>query len=155
MSNKLDQENDDEILAVSFNHIITLWRYNQNAGDGVLFLGDLIHCDSNDPIKHLKFVNNNNLLVAHTNFLNLWNIKLPNKAVDASDESLLKNLSNNIQFNCTWSQQTSSDVLFICENPVEKEKLIVFTSKMQLQINEETSTTIQGLIKIFFYFQKI
>ena len=122
-----------DLVSVSFNHITTIWQYDQY---GLMFLNDLIHCDPSDHIKEMKLIGNN-LLVSHFNFLNVWSITVPKKAL--SDVTL----ENKIKFICTWSHETT-EVLNITENPTKPCELILFIKKMQKQINEETSTEIQG-----------
>lgn len=122
-----------DLVSVSFNHITTIWQYDQY---GLMFLNDLIHCDPDDHIKGIKFIKNS-LLVSHLNFLNVWSITVPEKAI--SDTSV----EEKIKFVCVWSHETS-EVLNITEHPSNKDELILFIKKMQKQINEETSTEIQG-----------
>ncbi len=59
----IDLDDNNCLVAVSFNHISTLWMFNEQ--DGVVFINDLIHSNLNDHVKQLMFLSKNNLLVLH------------------------------------------------------------------------------------------
>ena len=129
------------LVAVSFNHIATVWQYDQY---GVLFLNDLIHCDMNDPIKQFKFIDRH-LLVAHANCLNVWHFK--NSAT--TSEQLLANNANQLNISCVWSEEISQ-CLHMCVNPLNSSQIILFLKRKQNQLNEETSTEIQSRSPSFY-----
>jgi len=59
----IDLDDNNCLVAVSFNHISTFWMFNEQ--DGVVFINDLIHSNLNDHVKQLMFLSKNNLLVLH------------------------------------------------------------------------------------------
>lgn len=115
-----------DLIAVAFNHITTIWLYNQY--DGVTFLNDLIHCNPNDFIQQMKFINNDHLLVRHEKFLNLWSI---NATKD-----------DKFQMKCKWSS-LHEKILHMCENPSDKSQIVLFM-KESSQKNEDNQTSIQS-----------
>lgn len=122
-----------DLVAVSFDHITTIWHYDQY---GVIFLSDLIHCDPEDLIRDIQFLGNK-LLVSHANCLNVWNLELPKKTSEL-DMALIED----IKFSCLWSQDIS-EVLYVTKNPVDPTELILFVKKSQKQVNEDTLTEVQ------------
>ena len=135
---------DINLVAVSFNHIATIWQYDQY---GVVFLSGLIHCDAADAIKEMRFVDNN-LVVSHLNFVNLWKIQVPVESADSGVEMLT---TDRIKFSCVWSHEIT-EVLTMIENPMNSTELLLFIKKSQRQINEETSTEIQSIVNLFCFF---
>ena len=133
----------NDIIAVSFSHITTLWNYD--AYEGVTFLNDLIHCDSNDTIKEVKFVQENFLLCVHHKCLNVWSLKNESKKNNA-DLQLMKTLNETMsEITCVWSSLID-EVLEVCENPLQKSQFILFVkSKSQLKnTNEQLPTEIKS-----------
>jgi len=62
----IDLDDNNCLIAVSFNHISTLWYvWMFNEQDSVVFINDLIHSNLNDHVKQLMFLSKNNLLVLH------------------------------------------------------------------------------------------
>lgn len=120
-------EQDVDLVAVSFNHTCTIWSHGE---DGLTFINDLIHCDTNDLIRQVKFLNSDHLVVMHEKYLNLWSIS------DDSKSSM----------RCEWSTQLN-DLIYMCENPLNSAQVILFTklNKTQTVDNEEdSSSTIQS-----------
>jgi len=122
-----------DLLAISFNHIVTIWQYDQY---GLALLNDLVHCDPADHIVGLKFVEGH-LLVAHMNFLNVWSLTVPSQqAIDVSP-------GNKIKVRCVWSHETN-EVLHVSVDASHPAEVILFIKKSQKQINEEAATEIQS-----------
>ena len=116
-----------DLVAVSFNHITTIWVYNEH--EGVIFLNDLIHCDPNDFIRQIKFINNDHLLVMHEKFLNLWSIN------DTTDQKFL--------MKCKWSGQYEN-ILYMCENPSDKSQIILLMNESLNSIDDDNKISIQS-----------
>jgi hypothetical protein len=119
-----------DLLAVSFNHVVTIWLHSEQ--DGMSFINDLIHCDSSDLVKQLKFVGSSHLLVAHENYLNLWSVN------DGSNEKIL--------MKCKWSIQINN-MLFMATHPTDSNQVVmVFNEKTNANSTEDDSlTNLQGI----------
>jgi len=128
-------DGDIDLIAVSFDHITTMWHYDQY---GVVFLSDLIHCDPEDAIKDVKFIGNT-LLVSHFNCLNLWSVEMQKK----SNELEMLTSVEEMNFSCIWSHDTS-EVLYVTKNPVDCDELVLFIKKSQKQVNEDILTEVQS-----------
>lgn len=124
-----------DLVAVSFDHITTMWHYDQY---GVVFITDLIHCDPEDLVRDVQFIGINKLLVSHVNCLNLWSIELPKKTSE-----LKMALIEDMKLSCVWSQDTP-EVLYVTKNPVDPAELILFIKNSQKQVNEDTLTEVQS-----------
>jgi len=145
---QIDFSND--LIVISFGHIVTLWNYN--AYDGVTFLNDLIHCNASDLIKEIKFMQNNFLLCVHNKCLNVW--KLKNEEKTSTDLQLIKSgheVDSFSDIKCVWSVPCD-EVLEIAENPLKKSQFILFIktagAKHMKSSNEQIPTEIQS--KLFF-----
>ena len=114
---------DHDLIAVSFDHILTLWSYDEMFGVG--FLVDLIHCDSIDHIKQFSLVNGEHLLVVHKNCLNLW--KMKNDDVD-------------LVTSCIWSSRLDlNETCVVMEENFFKnsQQLLIFIKKEKNDDREE------------------
>ena len=128
-----------DLIAVSFGHVVTLWLIE--AG-GLSFVSDLIHCDPEDPVSHLKFAGNY-LLAAHKFSLNLWNLMPFNLNNNNSNQFELESLINKIRPMCLWSE-SFNEVLSISANPIDATKLILISQKANKKINDEITTEIKS-----------
>ena len=119
-----------DLVIVAFNHILTIWNYDEY--DGVSLLADLVHCDSNDPIKELTVVDDNHILVVHENCLNLWNIKMLNN-LNIDRVQLLNS--------CIWSQRLDSNescvVLSLPEGDDKERKILKKSQVLLLFIKKD------------------
>jgi WD40 repeat protein len=119
-----------DLVIVSFNHILTVWNYDDY--DGVSLMSDLIHCDSNDPIKQFTIVDDNHILAVHDNCLNLWNIKLLNNLNIEKVQLLSK---------CVWSQRLdpneSCNILSLPNNDNNQTKILQKSQVLLLFIKKD------------------
>ena len=128
------------LIAVSFGHIITLWNYEK---DGLTLITDLIHCDPEDYVTHIKMIDHH-LLVAHKTCLNLWNLTpVNNKSNDLELESLIKK----IRPVCVLSESLG-EVLMMVENPLTQSQLLLFIQKNMKKVNDESTTEVQSKLWI-------
>jgi hypothetical protein len=135
------------MLAVSFNHILTLWNYDSNTGGSISFSDDLIHCDSNDSITHINFFNEKYLLIAHKNSVNVWRIESNN----LDDNLLIKSQNSELNIKCVWSNSISDNILQIQNSPF-KNQLVFFSSLLHESQESDSQTTIKSwfLIDLIF-----
>lgn len=129
--------NNNDLISVSFNHIITLWKYDIDGS--ISFIDDLIHCDLTDKIKSIKLIDKSNLLVVHQNCLNVWNFKYTSSN-DSAD--LLAGLNDTLISDCIWNTQFQG-VLNVESNPAKQNQLLLFT-RDQLNSSNDVSTKITG-----------
>ncbi len=122
-----------DLIAVSFNHIATIWQYDQY---GLVLLNDLVHCDPVDHIVELKFIDNH-LLVAHVNFLNVWSMNA------ASQQTLSMSPGDKMKLRCVWSHETN-EVLHMTVEENNPSQVVLFIKKSQKQVNEEAATEVQS-----------
>ena len=124
-------DNNGDLISVAFNHIVTLWSYDS---DGISFKNDLIHCDTNDLIKEIRFINANHLLVVHNNCLNVWFINRNSNDLLTNEEQAAS---------CVWSSQIDN-VLAVSENPYVKSQFVLCIKSNVLLRNEDTPAEIKG-----------
>jgi hypothetical protein len=129
------------IVAASFNHIIALWDYDASQGS-ISFIDDLIHCDANSPIRHVRLVADNYLLVAYENSVNLWkigNIDDDTARKTQSDLELLEPVKNKLVLECLWSSGNLDQIVKI-ESNSNNDQLILF-------MRQSSSTSSKTIIK--------
>jgi hypothetical protein len=133
-----------DLVIVAFNHILTIWNYDEY--DGVSLMNDLIHCDSNDPIKQFTILNDKNILAVHDNCLNFWSIKMLN---DFNIERV------QLAANCVWSQRLDSNescvILPLQESEDDVRKILkksqVFLSFIKKDKNEDNKNEAKSSIR--------
>ncbi|CAF0710964.1 unnamed protein product [Brachionus calyciflorus] len=111
--------NNKDYVAVSFEHIATLWKIDYDKS--LSFVDDLIHCAKDDPIKYLKKIDNSNLLVVHNECLNVWCFK--HNVLDEND--LLSGVEESLETRCIWSQEVK-DVLKVETSPSNDSNVLIF-----------------------------
>ena len=112
-------------------------------------MNDLIHCDANDLIKKVTFLEENFLLCAHDKCLNVWSLKKDeDKTTNKTnhESNLIKSGNAFDDIKCVWSAQVD-DVLEISENPMQKSQFVIFIKTKSGQVkhsNEPTSSEIKS-----------
>lgn len=119
----------------------------------------MIHCDIDDTIREIKFIQENFLLCVHNKCLNVW--KLKNEDKTSTESQLLKrggDVDGFTEIACVWSKTCDDEVVEIVENPIQKSQFILFiktnVTKNGKNSNEQVSTEIQSKLFIcLFYIQ--
>ena len=130
--------NNKNLIAVSFNHIVTLWNYEENGA--VTFRDDLIHCDVTDAVRHVRFMDENNLVVAHRDSINVWRIEEVTNSSDLTQSEINKQLNSQ----CVWTGQVDD----VVRAEVLDRKLVLIMRKLNESKNEDAQVTFKSNFKL-------
>ena len=125
--------NDKNQVAITFNHIITLWDGEKN----MEFVNDLIHCDPNDHIKYinLKETKNNEII---SYFLNFSQILYTSSNIVSIHSGCINLWDLCLNYACIWSRQLNIENISL--HPFDTSTVItIFNSK-----NENGSKKFDG-----------
>lgn len=128
-----------DLIAVSFNYIVTLWKFESD--NSFSFVDDLIHCHLGEKVKWLQNLSQSNLIVVHEQNLNIWNFE-----ETTSSNSLLENTDFKLNSNCIRSE-TVDDVVYV--KPIGDSEVVIISRKLDELDNSQTKITSK---KKFFLF---
>lgn len=130
--------NNSDFVAVSFNYIVTIWKFEIDTSFS--FVDDLIHCHSNETIKFLQKLSLSNLIVVNEQNLNVWKFDYT-----SSDDSLLSDSEAKLNSSCVLSEPFD-DVLF---TKMTNESQVIIISR-KLQDLDCSQAIIKGNLNFFF-----
>ncbi|RNA06715.1 WD repeat-containing 75-like [Brachionus plicatilis] len=112
---------NSDFVAVSFNYIVTLWKFEID--NSFSLVDDLMHCHFDEKIKFLQKFSQSNLIVVHEQSLNIWNFE----HVVTSTEPLLHDTELKLNSNCVLSEPVD-DVLFV--KMINESQIVIISRKL-------------------------